>query len=204
MILGVIAFLGILGAFQLLNPTMLKDWSHLKAGLDVMGFTGIVSYLLMASILPLFSPLSLVIVSGSAAFGPVFGFFLSYLGCIINAALTFLLLKHLSLADRWEKTEKRRKIGELVRRHSFAFVLCLQLAIVIPFPLINTLAAGSGIPWKRFMKATAIGICPSLLLYSVLGEKLTANMVSPRVYFAGVFVMALLIVVVALRRKRRG
>ena len=80
--------------------------------------------------------------------------------------------------------------------------MSLQLITIIPFTLINAVAAGAGISWKEFMKATSIGLCPCILLYSFMGSELTENMISPRIYFAGVFVMVILLIVIALRKKR--
>ena len=97
-------------------------------------------------------------------------------------------------------TKPRRK--NIIKKHDFIIIIGLQLTSIIPFSLINAAAVASGVPWKKFIKATSIGICPGILLYSFMGNKFVANMVSPRVYFAGVFVMALLLVVTALRKKK--
>ena len=200
-ILGVIAFLSALGVFHILDPYPLKDWIYLKLTLNVMGLSGVLTYLLMVAILPLFSPLTLVIVTGSAAFGPFKGFLLSYIGCIINANIAYILVKALSIENAWGNSRRGIKIKDAIKQHGYIIVMSLQLITIIPFTLINAAAAGSGISWKNFMKATSIGLCPCLLLYSFMGNKLVSDMVSPRVYFAGVFVMVLLLVVIALRKK---
>ncbi len=105
-VLGVIAFLSILGGFQVANPQILTDWIHLKFTLKDMGFSGMLSYIAMVSILPLFSPLTLVIITGSAIFGPVKGFFLSYIGCIINANIAYILVKALSIETPWSNSSR--------------------------------------------------------------------------------------------------
>jgi len=100
-VLGTIAFLSILGVFQILNPQILRDWIHLKLTLTDMGFMGALTYLLMVAILPLFSPIALVVVTGSAVFGPFECFFLSYIGCLINANITYLLVRAISVQKGW-------------------------------------------------------------------------------------------------------
>ncbi len=201
-ILGLIVFLGALLVFRILDPYPLKDWIYLKLTLNGMGFSGVLTYIVMVSVLPLFSPLTLVIVTGSAAFGPLEGFILSYIGCLINANIAFMLVKALSIEDAWGKSRGGIRLKEAIARHGYGIVMSLQLITIIPFTLINAAAAGSGVSWKNFMKATSLGICPSLLLYSFMGKKLVSNTVSPQVYFAGVFVMILLLGVMALRKRR--
>lgn len=201
-VLGSIAFLSILGVFQIVNPQILRDWIHLKLTLTHMGLSGVLTYLLMVALLPLFSPIALVVVTGSAAFGPFIGFLLSYIGCIINANLTYFLVKALSIEKVWEENRRSAQIKKTIRRYDFFIVMTLQLICLIPFTLVIALAAGAGISWKTFMKATCIGICPGILLYAFMGNELVANMVSPRVYFAGTFTMAILLFVIALRKKK--
>ena len=193
-ILGGIAFLSVLGVFQIVDPYSLENWTALKETLNGMGFSGILSYLCMVAILPLFSPLTLVIITGSAAFGPFKGFFFSYIGCLINANIVYLLVKSLSLENSWGKGRKSIQIKDAIQKHGYVIVMSLQLITIIPFTLINAVAAGAGISWKEFMKATSIGLCPCILLYSFMGSELTENMISPRIYFAGVFVMVILLI----------
>ena len=200
-ILGLIAFFSILGIFHILDPYPLKNWIYLKLTLDRMGFSGVLTYLFMVAILPLFSPLTLVIVTGAAAFGSFKGFILSYIGCIINANIVYFLVKALSIEDRWGNSSKGIHVKNAIKRHGYIIVMSLQLITVIPFTLINAAAAGSGISWQNFIKATSIGLCPCILLYSFMGNKLVSNTISPRIYFAGVFCMIILLIVIALRKK---
>ena len=200
-IMGLSLFLGTLLVFQVLDPYPLKDWIYLKLTLNGMGISGVLTYILMVALLPLFSPLTLVVVTGSAAFGPFEGFLLSYIGCLINANIAYVLVKSLSIEDSWGNSRRGGRIKGAIARYGSVLVMSLQLVTVIPFTLINAAAAASGVEWKQFMKATCIGICPGLLLYSFMGNTLISNMVSPQVYFAAVFVMVLLLSIVALRKK---
>lgn len=201
-VFGVIAFLSILGIFQILNPQLLKDWIQLKLTLDGMGLSGMLTYLLMVAIFPLFSPIALLIVTGALAFGPLKCFILSYIGCIINANIAYLLVKALSIEKAWGTSRRSIQIKSTIQRHGYLIVMGLQLICIIPFTLINALAAGSGISWKTLLKATSVGICPGILLYSFMGNEFVTDMVSPRVYFAGTFAMVLLLAVLALRKKK--
>ncbi len=200
--LGCIAFLSILGLFQILDPYSLKDWEQLKLALHGMGISGMLIYLLMVVIFPFFSPLTLVLVTGSAAFGPFKGFLLSYIGCIVSANITYILIKSLSIENAWGGGPRGTQIKKFFKKHVYLIMIGLQLISIIPFTLISAAAVASGVSWKKFIKATSIGICPTILLYSFMGNEIVTDMVSPRIYFAGVFVMVLLLLVMAFRKKR--
>ncbi len=201
-ILGSITFLSILSLFHILDPYLLRDWGHLKLTLHDMGISGMLIYLLMVMVFPLFSPLALVLVTGAAAFGPFKGFLLSYVGCIISANITYVLIKSLSIEDVWGSGRRGVQVKGIIKKYVYTVMIGLHLISIIPFTLINVAAVASGVPWKKFIKATSVGICPGILFYSFMGNELAANIVSPRVYFAGVFVMVLLLVVTAFRKKR--
>ncbi len=203
-VLGVIAFLSILGGFQVANPQILTDWIHLKFTLKDMGFSGMLSYIAMVSILPLFSPLTLVIITGSAIFGPVKGFFLSYIGCIINANIAYILVKALSIETPWSNSSRSIRLKKIFEQYGVLIVIGLQLASIIPFTLITVVATGAGMSWKKLIKASSIGVCPGILFYSFMGDELATNMVSPHIYFAGTFAMILLLVVTAFRKRKNS
>ena len=166
-----------------------------------MGLIGMLVYVLMVVILPFFSPLILVIVTGSVAFGSFVGFFLSYIGCMINANIVYFLVKALFTEKTWGSGRRSQQLKQGMHRYGFWVVVVLQCTTVVPFTLINGVAAGAEVSWKKLMKANCIGICPTLLLYSYMGSEFTANTVSPKVYFAGIFVMLLMMFVIAVRRK---
>ncbi len=200
-LLALFAFLSFFSLSYLFDPYYLKDWSHLKDTLSAMGMNGMLIYILMVVILPFFSPLILVIVTGSVAFGSFVGFCLSYIGCMINANIVFFLVKVLFPEKAWGNEGRSLQLKQMVNRYGFWIVILLQCTTVVPFTLINGVAAGADVSWKKVMKANCIGICPTLLLYSYMGKEFTANSVSPKVYFAGIFVMLLMILVLAVRRK---
>lgn len=200
-LLALFAFLSFFSLSYLFDPYFLKDWTHLKETLSDMGLVGMLIYILMVVILPFFSPLILVIVTGSVAFGSFLGFCLSYIGCMINANIVYFLVKALFTGKTWGNGGKSLQLKQAMHRHGFWVVIVLQFTTVVPFTLVNGVAASADVSWKKVMKANCIGICPTLLLYSYMGSEFTANTVSPKVYFAGIFVMLLMILVLAVRRK---
>jgi uncharacterized membrane protein YdjX (TVP38/TMEM64 family) len=195
------AFLAVLGLMRIIDPYPLKDWIYLRLSLQDLGVIGPLIFVVLISVLPLISPLSLLIVTGSASFGPVPGMILSYVGSLINANIAFLLVKALGVEDRWGNEARTARIKLTIQKNGYPIVLLLQLATIFPFIVINSAAAAAGVEWKDFMKATFVGILPSMALYSFLGEAIVSDLLSPQVYFALIIVVFLTIVLTALRKK---
>ena len=195
------AFLSVLGLLHVIDPYPLKDWIYLRLSLQDLGVIGPLVFVILISVLPLISPLSLLIVTGSASFGPVPGMVLSYVGSLINANIAFLLVKALGVEDRWGNKDRTARIKQTIQKNGYPIVLLLQLATVFPFIAVNSAAAAAGVEWKDFMKATFVGILPSMALYSFLGEAIVSDLLSPQVYFALIIVVFLTIVLTALRKK---
>ncbi len=200
-VFSLVVFFAVLGLFRVTDPYPLKDWIYLRLTLEDLGFAGGLIFILLTGVLPLISPLSLLIVTGAASFGPLPGMVLSYIGALINANLAFILVKSLGIENRWGHEDKTARIKETIHRNGYPIVLLLQLATVFPFVAINTAAAAAGVEWKDFMKATCLGVLPSVVLYSIFGEALVSRFLSPQVYFALIIVVLLTIVVMALRKK---
>ena len=200
-VFAAIILFAILVAAGVFDPYPLRNWVNLRLALTNLGIIGALFYILLVSILPLYSSLILLIITGSVAFGPVYGGILAYIGVIINANLAFFLVKSLSIEHLWGKKEKSQRIKEAIQRRGYPIVLLLQLITVIPFVLINSAAGAAGIPWRSFMKATMIGILPCIILSSLIGEEVITSIASPRLYVAFVSILAACILLIALRRK---
>lgn len=200
-VLFFVVFLSVLGLFRIIDPYPLHDWISLRLSLKGLGIVGPLAYLLLVAVLPLASPLSLLVITGSAGFGPLTGFSLSYIGALINANIAFHLVKSLSVEDMWGKRESIAGIKESIMKRGFYVVLLIDAASVVPYVVINSAAAASGIRWADFMKATSIGIIPSLALYSFVGETVVSCLLSPEAYFAFILVVIPAILFTALKKR---
>ena len=194
-------FFAVLGLLRITDPYPLKDWVYLRLTLEDLGLAGALIFVLLVSVLPLISPLSLLIVTGSASFGPLPAMLLSYIGSLINANIAFVLVKSLFIEERWGHEAKAARIKQTIQKNGYPIVLLLQLATVFPFVIINSSAAAAGVEWRDFMKATCVGILPSIVIYSFLGEALVSRFLSPQVYFTLIIVVFLTIVLTALRKQ---
>jgi uncharacterized membrane protein YdjX (TVP38/TMEM64 family) len=207
-LLSLIGFFSIMGIFSYLDPYPLKDWMHLQVMLQKFGISGLLMFILCMATMPLAAPLSLLVMAGSSAYGAPLGMVLSYVGCLINANLVFFLVRSLGVEEAWGQGEKTHRVKSAIQANGYPVLLILQVVSILPFTAINIAAAASGVCWRDFMKATILGIVPSIALFSLLGHTVLSQFFTPRFYFsffcAGLFViffMALLKKHAQLRRK---
>ena len=101
-----------------------------------------------------------------AAFGPFAGSLLNTLGIIIGAWTAFVVARALGrdfvvriTGDRFRKAER------LLNRQGIWPLIQIRF-MPVPYPVVNFAAALSGVPLKRFMFASIIGLIPATLIHS--------------------------------------
>jgi uncharacterized membrane protein YdjX (TVP38/TMEM64 family) len=200
-ILLVIGFFSLLGFLSVIDVYPLSNWIHFRLALQQIGVSGGILFIMMVATMPLAAPLSLLVMAGSSAYGAPMGMALSYVGCLINANVAYFLVKSLGIEDSWGQNKKSYKVKTSIQKNGYPFVLFLQVMTIIPFTVINSAAAASGVCWRDFMKATVLGILPSITIFSLIGHMVVTRFISPRFYFAFISIMALFILLVAIRKK---
>lgn len=197
----VIGFFSLLGFFSVIDIYPLNDWLYFRLTLQKIGLSGAILFIMMVATMPLAAPLSLIVMAGSSAYGAPMGMVLSYIGCLLNANFAYFLVKSLGIENSWGQGKRSCRVKSAIRKNGYPLVLILQILTIIPFTAINSAAAASGVCWRDFMKATILGIVPSIALFSMIGHLFVGKFLSPRFYFAFISVMALMIIFVAVRKK---
>jgi len=197
----VIGFFSLLGFFSVIDIYPLNDWLYFRLTLQKIGVSGAVLFIMMVATMPLAAPLSLIVMAGSSAYGAPLGMALSYIGCLLNANIAYFLVKSLGIENSWGQSKRSHTVKSAIQKNGYPLVLILQILTIIPFTAINSAAAASGVCWRDFMKATVLGIVPSITLFSMIGHMFVGKFLSPRFYFAFISVMALMILFVAIRKK---
>ena len=155
-------------------------------------WAGPVLVLLYVVIAPLGIPVSPLVLAGGAVFGLVGGWLLNLLGALLGGAVSFLigqwmgrdLVVHLVGQDRLQRAER------LLEQHGFWAIVRIRF-LPIPFAIINYGAALAGVRFGTFILATAIGLAPSLVIYTTLSYALVTAAAEDR---AGVAVMGALVI----------
>lgn len=127
-------------------------------------------YLVLA---PLGLPVSPLIVAGGVAFGPWFGWLYNFLGCLGGGVASFVLGRTLAhdLVQQLLPRRHLKRIEAMVERHAFSSLVRIRF-VPVPFPVVNYGAALAGVSPATFTVATAIGLAPSILVYTFIGGAL--------------------------------
>lgn len=117
-------------------------------------------------------PATPLIFVGGAVFGILWGGTLNFLGLYFGAILTYFLARHLGreFVERYGGS-KLRKAEQLLQRHGFWAVVGIRF-VPLPFPLANAAAAVTGIRLPVFLVATAIGLAPTIFLWTYFADAL--------------------------------
>jgi len=203
--------------FAVLRWTPLADYftrDGLVAGFDRLSrspWAPAVFVGLYAVLCPLGVPVTPLVVAGGLVFGVAWGSFYNFFGTLAGAATTYGMgrllgrefVSHL-LGGRLKRVER------LLARTRFWTVVRLRF-VPIPFPLANYAAALAGVPWWLYLSATAMGLAPSVFLYTyfvTLVVRATAEhrgtvVLQAIAVFAGLFALTFVPKALEGRRRRR-
>lgn len=111
--------------------------------------------------------------AGGVLFGFWEGLVLTLIGATGGAGAAFLVSRHLL-----GKSLQRRFAAHLTvfnqefAAHGATYLLTVRLIPIFPFWIINLLAGWTRMPLGEFLWTTAIGVLPSALVFSFLGERM--------------------------------
>ncbi len=161
----------LVAGYLAIRYTSLGEWTseeRIQAALvDIRGiwWTPIVLLVLYAVIAPFGISMFPLTIAG-AAFGPYAGSALNTVGIVIGAATSFFAARALGRDFVLRITGKRiRKVERAVNRQGFWPLVQLRF-LPIPYPVINFASALAGVPAKRFLAASVIGLIPATLIHS--------------------------------------
>ena len=161
----------LIGAFLAVRYTPLGEWTseeNIRASLlDIRSiwWTPLVLLVLYAIVAPTGISMFPLTIAG-AAFGPFAGSALNTLGIIIGAWTAFVVARALGRDFVVKVTGDRfRKAERLLNRQGIWPLIQIRF-MPVPYPVVNFAAALSGVPLKRFMFASIIGLIPATLIHS--------------------------------------
>ena len=147
----------------------------LKSWVAAQGSFALVAFGLLYALVIAFSiPGGLVLTLGGAM---LFGAYASAAVVIVAApagATAVFLAARFGLGEplraRAGPTLKKMEAG--FRKDAFTYLLALRLVPLFPFWLVNLAPAFLGVRFSTYVLATAIGIAPATLVFSIIGEGL--------------------------------
>lgn len=143
-------------------------------------------------------PDSLMLVVGSATFGPLYGFIGGYIGENVSALIAFSLSR--LLGAKWASRshiEFVRKLERTVTKRGFLTLMLLRLIPIAPFDAINYGAGLTSMRYRTFILGTLLGVIPALTVYVLLGGALT----NPKLLIPALIILAFVAIKLAAMRK---
>ncbi len=182
-----------------------KDWVDSKYLFSVFSYI-IAMIIVVTTSLPISVPLALV---GGFLFGMWPAALYTSIGIVIGALIAFIIFRYLLgrllrryFGDRIARLEKQ------VDTYGSSYLLIMHYSTVVPFFIINAVAALSGISLKTFLLYTVLGSLPLNLLYSFAGGQLgsiekVSDIFSPPVVAALVLLVLIAIMPIVVKRFKR-
>lgn len=133
------------------------------AGLALLGL-----YLVLS---PVAVPISPLVFAGAAVYGPLWGFLYNFVGSMLGATASYLLARSLGrdLVIHLAGERRLRRIDRLLAEHGFWHLVRLRF-VPMPFAVTNFGTALAGVTPSTFLASSALGLAPSVLIYTYLSS----------------------------------
>lgn len=156
-------------------------------------------------------PGSILTLAGGAMFGVFWGTLYTTIGANIGANLAFGIGRYLG-RDGVERLagSRMQALDRATESHGFRGLLTLRLIPAVPFNALNFGSGLTAIRWRTYALATAIGIFPGTLVYTMFADALLAGSQEAsrdalfRVLISGALLVLLSFLPTIARRLRRA
>lgn len=150
----------------LTRERMVTTLDHLRAAWwSPLAFVGL--YIVLS---PTGLPVSPLIFAGGVVFGVWWGWLYNFIGSLLGATSSYLLARALGrqLIEHVAGPNLIARVESILERHGF-WNLVRSRFLPIPFAVINFGAALAGIRWPVFITASAVGLAPSMVIWTYFG-----------------------------------
>lgn len=138
----------------------------------------LIMMVLQAVIAPL--PSTLIIGANGVIFGVWQGVLLSWFGVLAGASVSYWLARWLGreFIVRWFGNTHLQQVDRMSDTDGFWIVLMARLIPIISLDVISYLAGLSRMEYWRFLIASAIGMLPSVIVYTIIAHDLALAQLS--------------------------
>ena len=114
-------------------------------------------------------------IAGGFLFGAVKATCYITIGATIGGTISFLTIRYL-VGKKIQKKYASHfvRFNRAIKTYGASYLLMVRFIVIVPFFLVNILAALTPIPLSTFIITTAIGIIPGTFVYALAGEQLHA------------------------------
>lgn len=116
-------------------------------------------------------PANVITITNALVFGPFWGSLISWATTLLGASLCFQLSRALGKPFAIKIVGNSIQSAErFFKQYGLQAMFVARMMPFVPFDVISYGAGLVGVPYTRFLLATAVGIIPSILVYSYLGR----------------------------------
>lgn len=117
-------------------------------------------------------PYGLLAIAAGAIYGNTAGFFLAWTGAVLGTSFIYLFSRYSGREYFRRKIEERYafNIESMNGRSIFGLLLLFRIFPIIPLPVVNICSGLSGVPWRTFVFAAALGTMPWAVAFTFLGN----------------------------------
>lgn len=164
-------------------------------------------YVFLFAVLPaFFFPVAVLALAGGLLFGLWWGSIYTFVGAVLNCTIMFLLARYAgrekveALIQKKLSPAWQQRLQNLSGSGGFLLLVILRLIPAVPYNLINYAFGLTGMPFRTYILASAIGIIPGTLAFINIGDK-AMDVTSPDFWIAIGLLVALLAVTGFLGKK---
>lgn len=166
----------------------------------------VLSAALMSFALPLTGPIA---ICAGYLFGFWAGTLYAMIGVIAGIAISFIMIRYVLYRLVMHRYGERiTSFNNRMRVYGYSYLITLQLLMVVPYFVINALAAFAHVPLHAFLWTTFAGSLPVVVIYAFAGRQLTqinawSDILSVNMLLLLLLLAALAIVPMIMRRYQR-
>lgn len=211
-LLLLIGFLWQCNFYQLFSLSALKNNDHfLRRMLQYNYYGTVITYILLFVIMiglsiPGSAALTLL---GGYLFGVLYSILYSLIGSVLGSLTAFLIFRYGIAHAMYERYAARIEVfKKQMKQYGVSYLLMLHFFVVVPYLVINALAALSGVSVWTFIWTTAVGGLPIICVYSFAGRQLSyinavGDIFSPAVIGAFLLLIGLSVMPIVIKKYRK-
>lgn len=139
-------------------------------------------------------------ITGGYLFGAKQGLFYSEIGCLLGATTSFFCVRYIvkEIVHKRYRIQLERFKEKVHEQGVTSYLLMMQFVSIIPFFIINTLAALADVPFFTFFWTTLVGSFPMLFVYTLAGKQLGTIESVNDLFSPSVILMLVILVVISI------
>jgi uncharacterized membrane protein YdjX (TVP38/TMEM64 family) len=139
-------------------------------------------------------PVTAMIAATGIALGPTDGLLWASVGSLVGATINYALARTVpeETIERWAGPWVGR-MGQRFKRGGIVAVMVARNLPFAPYTLINVVAGGARIPFRDYMIGTILGMGPTIVALTILGDRLRGAWEDPTLANMSLLVLAILV-----------